>query len=250
MHHENIVIVIPAYNEEKTIGAVIDDAKKITDKIIVVDDASSDRTGEIASFKGAKVYHHLINLGLGGALRTGFAAVLKAKPRGELGSTTGDEVRPKVGLRPWVGETEIVVTMDADGQHETGDIWQMIEAVRKGGTEVVIGSRLKKQKKGIPLSRLLFNYLANLVTFFFYGLMVSDSQSGLRAFRRESLEKIKLKSLHMEVSSEIIGEIKRNNLIFKEVPIKAIYTDYSLSKGQNFWLGVKTFFRTLIDRLT
>jgi len=219
-----IAIIIPAYNEEKTIGAVIDDALKITDKIIVVDDASSDRTGKKASFKGAKVYRHLVNLGLGGALKTGFVAALKNEG------------------------TEIVVTLDADGQHETRDIWQMIEAL--GETEVVIGSRLKKQNNKIPLSRLLFNHLANLVTFFFYGLMISDSQSGLRAFRREALEKIKLKSLHMEVSSEIIGEIKRNNLTFKEVPIKAIYTDYSLSKVQNFWLGVKTFWRTLIDRLT
>ena len=242
MKNDKIIILIPAYNEEKTIGAVIDDAKKITDKIIVVDDASSDRTGEIANFKGAKVYRHLINLGLGGALKTGFAAALR--------------------VRPWVGEAEIVVTMDADGQHKIEDVLRVIEPLKfeylehlehfehKKTAQVVIGSRLKGDKKGIPLSRLFFNYLANLVTFLFYGLMVSDSQSGLRAFKREALEKIKLKSLHMEVSSEIIGEIKRNNLIFKEVPIKAIYTDYSLSKGQNFWLGVKTFFRTLIDRLT
>ena len=233
---------------------MIDDALKITDKIIVVDDASSDRTGKVASFKGAKVYSHLINLGLGGALKTGFAAVLK---------NTGGEVRPKVGLRPWVGETEIVVTMDADGQHEIDDVLRVIEPLEKEEVQVVIGSRLallnsakrNPAKAGyligsMPPFRLLFNHLANLVTFFFYGLMVSDSQSGLRAFRREALEKIKLKSLHMEVSSEIIGEIKRNNLTFKEVPIKAIYTDYSLSKGQNFWLGVKTFWRTLIDRLT
>ncbi|NCO23061.1 glycosyltransferase family 2 protein [bacterium (Candidatus Moisslbacteria) CG12_big_fil_rev_8_21_14_0_65_36_11] len=221
----NIVIVIPAYNEEKTIREVIEDAKKVTDEIIVVDDGSRDRTGEIAKSHGAQVYRHLINLGLGGALKTGFAASLKK-------------------------DDFIVVTLDADGQHEASVVSKLVEPIKNGEADVVIGSRLLNENVKMPFIRLIFNHLANLITFLFYGLFVSDSQSGLRAFSRYALEKIKLKGLKMEVSSEIIGEIKRNNLSLKEIPIRAIYTDYSLSKGQNFWLGIKTFFRILIDKMT
>ena len=227
----NLIVIIPAYNEEKTIGKVIEEVKALSSKIIVVDDGSADKTAEIAKAEGAEVISHLFNLGLGAALKTGFAAAKKIGPG-------------------------IVVTMDADLQHEAELIPQITLPIEKEEAEAVIGSRLKDKKslpagrQGMPLTRKLFNQMANLTTWFFYGLLVSDSQSGFRAFSTQALGKIKLKGLGMEISSEIIGEIKRNKFKFKEIPIRAIYTDYSLSKGQNFWLGVKTFFRILIDKIT
>jgi hypothetical protein len=95
----------------------------------------------------------------------------------------------------------------------------------------------------------LANFIGNLVTFLFFGIKVSDSQSGFRAFSRHALQKLNLKSSGMAVSSEIIKEIKRNNLHLVEIPIEPIYTKYSMSKGQNFLEGVKTVFQLILRRL-
>ena len=200
-------LVIPAYNEEKKIGGVIDNLKKHKLKnLIVVDDGSKDNTGKIAKQHGARVYTHVINRGLGGALSTGIEAAI-------------------------IGGAEIIVTCDADGQHDVADIKKAIEVLKKKKLDVVIGSRLINSK-GMPISRKIINFGANITTYLLFGIYVSDTQSGLRVFTREAAKKIKIKTNRMEVSSEIINEIGRNKLKFEEIPIKAIYTDYSLGKGQ------------------
>lgn len=220
-----IIIVIPAYNEEKTIANVIGDAQGISDEVIVINDASFDRTKTIAQHMGAMVYSHVINLGLGAALITGFTAALKYG-------------------------ADIVVTMDADGQHRAHDAQNLIKEIAEGTADVVIGSRLLyKNGDSMPFVRRIYNYIANGITYIAGGARTSDSQSGLRAFSRYALEKIQLKSQRMEVSTEFFREIKRNNLQLKEVPIRAIYTTYSLSKGQSFMTGIKTLFRLIINKL-
>lgn len=217
-----ITAIVPAYNEEKTIGQVLADLKNYVDKIIVVNDGSNDRTAEIAKSLGAEVYHHFLNRGLGASLKTGF------------------EVAKKLNA-------EIVITFDADGQHRAEDIPKLIKPILDGQAEVVIGSRfLKKQK--VPFLRLVYNWLANFITFLFSGLWVTDSQSGLRAFSRQALERLEIFSDRMEVSSEIIYQIKKQNLKLVEIPVQAIYTDYSLSKGQNFLVGVKTLIRLVVHK--
>jgi len=218
-----LVIVIPAYNEEKTIGKLIDQLKNQGyRRIIVVDDGSEDRTYKIASSKNAEVFRHIFNRGLGGALRTGFAAALE-------------------------NGADIIVTMDADLQHSASDIPKLVNPVINKEADVVIGSR-RLDFRRMPNSRRIANRLANLFTWLFFGLKVTDSQSGFRCFTRKALRKINLTSSKMEVSSEIIQEIKRNKLKFKEVPIKSIYTSYSLSKGQNFFLGIKTLIKLVLLR--
>ncbi|MDD3102294.1 MAG: glycosyltransferase family 2 protein [Patescibacteria group bacterium] len=217
-----IVIVIPAYNEIKTIKEVIKDAQTITKEIIVIDDASSDKTGEAAKNSGAKVFRHILNLGLGGALKTGFDAALREN-------------------------ADIVVTMDADGQHKAKEIPNLIKPILEDKADAVIGSRFLNYQE-MPKSRRMCNLAANWITFIICGVKTTDSQSGLRAFNRVALEKIEIKSRHMEVSSEFFKEIKNKKLRFAEVPTESIYTEYSLSKGQNFFLGIKTLFKLIIDR--
>lgn len=231
-----VITVIPAYNEEKTIGSVLGEVQKYVDKIIVVDDGSMDKTAEVAaSFQfpllckgglgGVKieVLNHIINRGLGAALRTGFFAALREN-------------------------ADIIVTLDADGQHNPEDIPRLIAPIQKGEADAVIGSRFLKNEKA-PLFRKIANWLGNAVTYLFFGIWVSDSQSGFRAFSREALQKLNLKSSGMEISSEIIKEIKRNNLRLVEIPIKPIYTKYSLSKGQNLLEGVRTVFQLILRKL-
>jgi len=208
-----LAIIIPAYNEEKTILKVLKSLpKRIVgiDKIIVivVDDGSTDRTAQIAEMNGATILRHAINLGLGGALSTGLA------------------VARKINI-------DIALTFDADNQHSADDINRMISPILKDKADVTIGNRMA-DRRNMPRIKILANWLANFYTFLLFGLFVRDSQSGLRGFSKTALSKIKLSSTGYEVSSEIIGEIKRNRLRLKEVTIKTQYSGYSEKKGQEF----------------
>ncbi len=217
-----VIALIPAYNEEATIAEVLVKTKPFVDGIIVVNDGSTDRTAQIAQGQGAIVVSHVINRGLGAAIGTGFAAAKK------LGA-------------------DVVVTLDADGQHDANEIAKFVEAI-EAGADVVIGSRMLT-KSGMPLHRRVANIIGNFVTLILFGAWVTDSQSGFRAFTTYALGKIEVKTNRMEVSSELIAEARRHKLTLVEVPIKAIYTDYSLSKGQSFFVGLKTVLKLVVRRL-
>ena len=217
-----VIALIPAYNEEATIAEVLVKTKPFVDGIIVVNDGSTDRTAHIAQGQGAIVVSHVINRGLGAAIGTGFAAAKK------LGA-------------------DVVVTLDADGQHDANEIAKFVEAI-EAGADVVIGSRMLT-KSGMPLHRRVANIIGNFVTLILFGAWVTDSQSGFRAFTTYALGKIEVKTNRMEVSSELIAEARRHKLTLVEVPIKAIYTDYSLSKGQSFFVGLKTVLKLVVRRL-
>jgi glycosyltransferase involved in cell wall biosynthesis len=224
MKKSEIAIVIPAYNEEKTIGKLI---KKLGEggyrNVIVVDDGSDDQTFKVAQENGALALRLPLNRGAGGALRAGFNQAID-------------------------GGAKIVVMMDADLQHKVSDIKNLIKPLHKKSLDVVLGSRFLGNKKDMPLMRQTANTIGNLITRLFLGMNVTDSQSGFRAMKAKSLKKMDLKSSRWEICSEMIGEIKRLNLKFKEVPIEVVYTSYSLSKGQNFKNGIKTLARLLAIR--
>ncbi|MEM4267912.1 MAG: glycosyltransferase family 2 protein [Candidatus Woesearchaeota archaeon] len=224
MMKTGVWVVVPAYNEEKTIAQVIDGLRREGYKnIIVVDDGSKDRTEKIARSKGVVVLSHILNRGLGGALGTGIFAAL------EKGA-------------------DIIVTFDADGQHEPKDIKRIIKPIIENKADVVIGSRLINPK-GMPLIRRLGNWGFNFITYFLFGVWTTDSQSGLRALSRKAALKIEIKTNRMEVSSEIIKEIGRNRLRFIEIPIKPIYTEYSLSHGQSHFNGIRILAKLVLRKL-
>jgi glycosyltransferase involved in cell wall biosynthesis len=218
-----LVVVVPAYNEERTVGEVVRSLRPSADLVLVVDDGSGDRTSAVAAAAGGEVYQHVINRGLGAALGTGIAAA--------------------VGLG-----ADIVVTFDADGQHKVEDITRLIEPIRSGAADMAIGCRIADRKR-MPVSRRLANWVGNALTFVLFGIWVKDSQSGLRAFSRRAAEQLDIKTDRMEVSSEIIQEIKRHGWRLAEVPIQPVYTEYSLSKGQSFVVGLKTAGRLLFNRI-
>ncbi len=218
-----VIIVIPAYNEERTISGVIRGLKQQRfTKIVVVDDGSSDRTGELACQEGVIVLRHILNRGLGGALGTGMKAALRFGPA-------------------------IIVTFDADGQHDPEDLRQLLKPVEEGEADVVIGSRML-DPMGMPRLRRLANWTANVLTYLLFKVWTTDSQSGLRAFSREAAARIQIMTNGMEVSSEIIAETVAHGLKYTEVPVKAIYTDYSLSKGQSFSVGLRTLKKLLLAK--
>ena len=220
---KNIFVVVPAFNEEETLYDVLNSLIQRNYNVIVVDDGSNDKTFEIASNIARRnklyLFKHVINLGLGAALKTGFEAALKKG-------------------------ADIVVTFDADKQHNPNDIKKICKPILNGSAEAVIGSRTFNQ---MPMPQKVGNHIMNLLTRIFYRADVKDSQSGLRAFSRKAVETININLRGYGVSSEIIREIKNNNIKMEEVSIETIYNDYSLSKGTNTKEGLKILSKMLID---
>jgi glycosyltransferase involved in cell wall biosynthesis len=220
-----LLVGIPAYNEAEMIGKVVTALPKTIRgikevDILVVDDGSTDNTRAIAKKHGAKVAVHLLNRGLGGALKT---------------------------ILGYAKETnyDLLVTFDADGQHEGQEIEKLINPIINNKADVVIGTRWKNEGKK-PIVRFVVNQLANVVTYLLFGMYSSDSQSGMRAFNRKAIGKINLQTDGMEVSSEFFREIYTHKLKYLEIPIKAIYTDYSKSKGQRITNAPNIFFKLLL----
>ena len=221
-----IFVVLPAYNEEKTIEKVLKDLIDIGFEIVVVDDGSVDGTFSIVNRiimekKTGLLCRHIINRGLGAALKTGIEVALMEDP-------------------------DIIVTFDADGQHDPKDILKVSKPIINDEADVVIGMRNFKE---MPSSKKIGNRIMNFITLFFYGINVNDSQSGLRAFNRKAAETIIINARDYCVSSEIIGEIKRHNLRLIEVPIKTIYTNYSIKKGTNTNEGLKILAKLIMNIL-
>lgn len=218
-----ITAVVPAWNEEETVGETLDGLRQYVSETVVVDDGSTDKTGEIATRRGAVVVRHTLNRGLGAALKTGFAVALRRN-------------------------ADVIVTFDADGQHAPEDVAAVVQPIIDGKADAVIGTRLH-DRQGMPTFRRIANYAGNLVTWALFGVRTTDSQSGFRAFSREAASRLDLKTDRMEVSSEILAEVARLNLRLVHVPIASRYTAYSLSKGQSFSMGLRTLGRLFAHRV-
>jgi glycosyltransferase involved in cell wall biosynthesis len=194
-----ITIGIPAYNEEKNIAKMIVKLKKISDEIIVCNDGSSDLTSEIAKNLGVIVIDHENNLGYGAGINS---IIKKAK-----------EI-----------DTDILVTFDADGQHRVEDVKKVIEPIKNGDADLVIGSRfLSKTKEKIPEYRKIGINIITKVTNAGLKKKITDSQSGFRAYSKDLISKLDISDMGMGISTEIL--IKTNSLGFRiaEIPITILY---------------------------
>ena len=195
----NLVIGIPAYNEEKNIGGLILKLRKITDHIIVCNDGSSDMTGEIAEKLGAIVVNHPKNLGYGAGIRSIF---LKAR---EMNS-------------------DILVTFDADGQHRVEDIQSVIDPIIKNESDIVIGSRFLKEKDSkVPEYRKIGIKVITRLTNASINESLTDSQSGFRAYNKKVLNDVTPSDLGMGVSTEILIKASKKEFKIVEVPIVILY---------------------------
>ena len=196
----NIVVIIPAYNEERFIGSVVLRVKKYVETVIVVDDGSTDQTAEVASEAGAFVIQHSVNQGKGTALNSGLQKALEMSP-------------------------DVVVMLDADGQHVPSELLDVVIPITQEDADIVIGSRYLENRSEIPKHRIwghrIFNFLTRAVS----GTYVSDSQSGFRAFSPKALNTISFNSNGFSVESEMQFIAKEYDLNVKEVPITIRYTD-------------------------
>ncbi|NTW27548.1 MAG: glycosyltransferase family 2 protein [Candidatus Moranbacteria bacterium] len=215
--------MIPAFNEETVIQGVIKEVQSAGyENIVVIDDGSSDNTqAKAAELIGKMAFRHKINRGKGGATKTGIEA---AKLLG----------------------ADIIVTIDGDGQHDPKDIAKIIAPILEKKCGVVLGTRLLNPK-GMPLWKIFANHFGNFCTWFLFGLWVTDSQSGFRAYSKHAAELINTRADRYEYDSEVIREIHLHKLKFKEIPVAVRYTKYSMGKihKQGFINGFKTLYKMI-----
>ena len=217
-----IIVGIPAFNEEKNIAVLIIQLKKIVDEIIVCNDGSTDLTSKIAEELGVTVINHEKNLGYGAAIRSIF---LKSK------NLDGD----------------ILVTIDADGQHRIDDINKIINPIIDGKSDLVIGSRfLDESEDEVPQYRKVGIKVITKITNTTMKKQLTDSQSGFRAYSRKVLNELNLSELGMGISTEILIKASTKNFRISEVPIKIIYdgdtsTHNPISHGSSVLLSTIKF---------
>lgn len=212
---DHVYIIIPAKDEASRIGKVISKSLELGYRnIIVINDGSQDDTAKVAYSYGVTVLHHLVNLGPGAATQTGIEHAI------EQGAG-------------------IIVTIDADNQQFPEDIEKLVNHLEAKDVDVVIGSRFMNRENEIPIMRIIYNMIANVITFILTGLPVSDSQSGMKAFKAEFAQKCRLHFNGFEFCVEFIRNIRLYKATYSEVPIRVIYTKETLSKGQNLLTGVR-----------
>ena len=217
-HEIGVVAGIPAFNEEQTIARVVVRTLKHVDKVLVVDDGSSDDTALIAERLGVEVISHGKNLGKGAALRTCF------KWAKSVGAKT-------------------LVTLDADGQHDPDEIPKLVDPVLRGEAEVAVGSR--RHSEGMPAFRRFGSRLLDRATGVKVDGTIVDAQSGYRAYSRKALEQVTAAEQGMGVDSEIIIKVRDAGLRIVEVPITAKYKELKTSTHNPVYHALDVFFSVI-----
>lgn len=188
-----ITAIIPAYNSEKTIGEVVRRTRKYVNRVIVVDDGSSDMTTKVAKVAGARILRHAKNQGKAAAIRTG------------LSQTRG-----------------YIVLLDSDLQHRPEEIPRFVEKLKEGA-ELVIGSRFLDDHSSMPFHRKMTNYLSRLAILLRTGRVVTDIQSGFRALGGRGIELDLTDAYRYDLETIMLLKALEGGLKVAEVPITTVY---------------------------
>ena len=211
-------VLIPSYNEARTIGLITRDLKRRGLAVYVVDDGSTDETADIARREGAVVIAHDRNKGKGASLIDGFACILKEN-------------------------FDAVLIMDGDGQHESNDIDNFFKRMDETGADIVIGNRMS-DTASMPAERNITNKVMSYVISKMCGQTIPDTQCGFKLIKRSVLENVKFEFSNFEIESEILLRAARKGFKIESVPIKTVYKDET-SKIKPFFDTMR-FFHFLI----
>lgn len=223
--NDDVVVVVPMYNEERVIATVVSDLRSFFSRIVCVDDGSNDGSAEAARLAGATVVRHPINLGQGAALQTGIQYALSASPT-------------------------YIVTFDADGQHRVDDAARMTILARSQHVDIVLGSRFlhRKADPSMPTLRRQVLRAALLFTRLTTGLPLTDTHNGLRVMSDHAARRITITLNGMAHASEILAIIAREKFSYLEAPVSVDYTEYSSAKGQSSLNAVNILFDLFLAR--
>ena len=203
-----VIVGMPLYNEEETVGSVVLQSLSHADEVLCVDDGSSDSSARIAHNVGATVKSHRANKGYGAALKSIFQYALEK-------------------------DASALVILDSDGQHDPNDIPVLLEPILSGDADFVIGSRFVEggSGDGMPAYRKLGVKVITAASNLTSDLSIKDTQSGFRAFSRNALDRIKLAQNGMESTLEMLEQCNEYGLAVKEVPT---IIRYDVPKGSRF----------------
>lgn len=226
-NYSNIAILIPAYNEGKYIKTVINKCINYNLDIIIVNDGSTDNTGEILKeFKSENkiiVINHDINKGKGEALKTGFNYIINNKYSG-------------------------VITIDADGQHDTNEIQNFLNEIKNNNPDLIIGSRFQNTK-GMPFIRKFVNYFTSWIISYIAGKKIEDVQSGFRYINYDALKNIKLETKNFDTEPELILKAGWLNYNITNIPIKTIYYPGEIKSHVNPVTDTIKFFKLVLKSI-
>jgi glycosyltransferase involved in cell wall biosynthesis len=212
-----VIAAIPAYDEEKTIARVVLEAQRFVDKVVVCDDGSMDLTAKIAKKLGADVVRHESNLGKGVAFKSLFGRALEL-------------------------DADVVVTLDADGQHDPSEIPHLVKPILSGDADITVGSRFLAGNNEMPSYRRFgCRVLNGLVNRFAKKNKVSDTQSGFRAYNRKALKEIDIATKGIGVDSEILIKAYDNDVKIMEVPISCMFKGVEGSTYNPVSHGINVF---------
>lgn len=224
--NSDVYVVVPMFNEAPVIGRVVSELRASFPHVVCIDDGSADGSAEVAAAAGAIVVRHPDNLGQGAAIQTGLSFALRDT------------------------QMRYAITFDGDGQHRVSDAVAMLVAARESGTDVVLGSRfLDTIAESMPWRRRALLRAAVWFTRLTTKLALTDSHNGLRVFNRAAVSRIQVTLNGMAHASEVLHQIARARLSYREYPITVEYTAYSRSKGQANINAVNIVFDLLAARL-
>jgi len=219
LDQEQICAIIPAFNAENSLGEVIDRTEEYVRRVIVINDGSTDRTGQVARGRSVELISIPSNRGKGYALRLGFSYALKK------------------GYRA-------ILTLDADGQHDPGDIPKFLQAHERDSEAILVGSRMA-QAACFPRQR----YYSNRVAVFFIsralGQYLEDTQCGFRLYPAKAIGSIQLTTSHYQTETEILLRAVRQGISLNSVPVKNIYWNGTASRS-HYRPVVDTFYICLV----
>jgi glycosyltransferase involved in cell wall biosynthesis len=219
-----VFIVVPAYNEGGRLAKVLDELGRTGYHVVVVDDGSADQTSDVARSHGCSVLRHVFNRGQGAALQTGITFALREG-------------------------ADVIVTFDADGQHQTSDLPALLAPILEGRSDFALGNRFLNGQSNVPAFRKVVLHLGRVFTFLTAGLRVGDSHNGYRAFSRKGASALSLKQDRMAHASEIYDQIQSSGLPYEEVPVTIRYSAETLAKGQKLSNSVSVLFQYLYGKL-
>ncbi len=217
-------VIIPAFNEDKVIRQTVQKVMPLGVHVVVVDDCSTDRTLSELQDLHINLLHHVINLGQGAALQTGIDFAVSKGAR-------------------------FLVTFDADGQHDEQDIPNLLNALTQHDLDVALGSRFLGRAVNMGIGRKLLLKGAILFTRLTLRMNLTDAHNGLRAFRAEVVDRLRITHNGMAHASEILQTIKEAGLRYAEIPVSVRYSDYSKAKGQSGLNAVNILYELITKRL-
>lgn len=210
-----VLVLVPAYNEAKNIGRVIDGVKPFGLPVLVVDDKSKDETAKVAKEHGAIVISHEKNLGKGGGIRTGFAYASKEG-------------------------YDAVIMLDGDGQHDPAEIRNFLECPQLEEADIILGSRAH-DRKDMPFMRKFSNFFSSRIISRLAGQKITDTHSGYRLIKTKSFDRLTFETSRFEMESEMLLDASLKGMKIVEVAISTIYGD-EVSKI-NVWRDTYLFLK-------